>query len=359
VTAIGATKTATASVGKAIVPIGKAIASIGELRQTLSRKLFPPWLRRRWWVLALCLVAGLLGGYVASGSAKVMYSASAELIVESGAGPLGPGDANDANALALSDASIIPSDQATLQFVATETGTALPEVSKSVTAVAVSGTSVIDVSFKAKTESSAIEDVNAVARALSDGTPGAAIPNNSLAVVQLASSATRVGTIHSYGIPLGVILGLFIGGIAVLAIERADPRVDDVEDLARVTGTTASAFPGPLPMLELAWNIALASDGAADVTLVPLSAAEEARAEILWKYLTVGANQPTMVLNFVTSGTATDSLVADGSGPTVLVVNPNTRSRVVQAFVLRLQMLGRGPAWAVLAAGKLPPETPT
>jgi hypothetical protein len=123
--------------------------------------------------------------------------------------------------------------------------------------------------------------------------------------------------------------------MAILAIERADPRIDDVEDLARVTGTTASAFPGPLPMVELVWNIALASGEAADVTLVPLSGAEDVEAEILWKYLTTGPNQPTMLVKLISS---------------------NTRSRVLQATVLRLQMLGRGPVWAVLAVGELFPK---
>jgi hypothetical protein len=321
------------------------------------KRLLPPWLRRHWWVLALCFLAGLSGGYEARSSAKVMYSASAELIVESGAGPLGPGSANDANALALSDASIIPSDEATLALVAAETGTPLAEVTKSVTAEAVSGTSVINVSFKAKNASNAIADVNDVAQALSAGGPGAAIPTGSLVVVQLASTTSRVGLVHSYGIPIGVILGLFIGGIAVLAIERADPRVDDVEDLARITGTTASAFPGPLPMVELAWNIALASGDAPDVTLVPLSRAEEAQAEILWRYLTMGANQPTLLLNFAASSKSPGSFLAQGSGPTVVVVRPNTRARVLQASVLRLQMLGRSPVWAVLAVGELVPKS--
>jgi capsular polysaccharide biosynthesis protein len=345
--------------GKLVTAIAETEATtapVRELPRPGRRRLFPAWFRRRWWVLALCLLAGLSGGVMARSSAKVDYSASAELIVESGAGPLGPGSANDANALALSDASIIPSDEATLNLVATETRSPLSEVSKSVTAVAISGTSVIEVSYKAKTASSAIADVNAEAQALSNGTPGAAIPDGSLVVVQLASSATRVGLVHSDGIPLGVILGLFVGAIALLTIERADPRIDDVEDLARVTGATASAFPGPLPMVELAWNIALASEGAPDVTVVPLTGTEEAQAEVLWSYLTMGVNQPTMVLNFVAASNATSSLLAEGSGPTVLVVKRNTRSRVVQGSVLRLQTLGRGPVWAVLAVGRLRPE---
>ena len=78
------------------------------LLRSHRRRLLPPWFQRHWWVLVLCLVAGTGGGVVASGSQKVMYSASAELIVASGASVAGPGPANDANALALTDASIVP-----------------------------------------------------------------------------------------------------------------------------------------------------------------------------------------------------------------------------------------------------------
>jgi hypothetical protein len=78
------------------------------LLRSHRRRILPPWFKRHWWVLILCIVAGTSGGVVASGSQKVMYSASAELIVASGASVAGPGPANDAIALALTDASIVP-----------------------------------------------------------------------------------------------------------------------------------------------------------------------------------------------------------------------------------------------------------
>jgi capsular polysaccharide biosynthesis protein len=335
-----------------------AAASPRESFQMGRRKLVPPWLGRRWWVFILCVAAGTSGGILARSAQKVMYSGSAELIVASGSSSQGPGPANDAIALALTDASIIPSDQSTLQRVARETGVPLHQVAKSLSASAVSGTSVILVNYKAATRTEAISGVNAVARILNDGTPDSAIPDKSLVVVQLASSAVTVGTIHSYGVPLGVVLGFIVGAIAILAIERADPRVDDVEDLAEVTGTAASIFPGSIPVIELERNIAFASGGAANVTLAPLTRVEEYTAEILWKGLTMNADRSSMAFNVVTSISARNALLAQASGPTVLVVQPNTRSRVIQASVHRLQMLGRGPVWAVLAVGKPVHEPP-
>lgn len=317
------------------------------------RRIVPPWFRRRWWLLLLCLMAGTGGGYFARASQSVMYSASAELAVVSGASGAGPGSANDADALAVTYASIIPQDQLEMQEVADSTRLTLHTVTKSVSAVAVSGTSAIILSFKAVSEAQAVNDVNLFANVVTIGAAHSAIPGRSLAEVKLATSASRSGELRNFGIPLGIILGLLIGAIAVLAIERADPRVDDVEDLAAITGTAVTLFPGTIQQMEMARSIALAGRGSSDVTLVPLSKSEEAHTEYLWNYLTLGVRPSAATLKFIGAGRLRNAQLAEETGPTVLVVKPNTRSRVVHATVLRLQMLGRDPVWAVLVAGKL------
>jgi hypothetical protein len=283
----------------------------------------------------------------------VVYSASAELAVVSGASSAGPGSANDADALALTYATIIPLDQLEMQQVADSTHLPLHTVTKNVSAVAVSGTSAIILSFKASSKSQAIHDVNQLAEVVTIGGANSAIPRRSLTEVKLATSADRTGELRNYGIPLGIILGLLVGAIAVLAIERADPRVDDVEDLAAITGTAVTLFPGTIQQIEMARTIALAGGGTSDVTLVPLSKSEEAKTEYLWNYLASGVNQSAASLKFIGAGRLRNAQLAEETGPTVLVVKPNTRARVVHASVLRLQMLERDPVWAVLVAGKL------
>jgi hypothetical protein len=281
-----------------------------------------------------------------------MYSASAEIAVVSGASGSGPGSPNEADALALTYASIIPLDQLEMHQVAESTRLPLHTVTKSVSAVAVSGTSAIILSFKAASEAQAINDVNLFAQVVTIGAAHSAIPGPSLTEVNLATSASRSGELRKFGIPLGIILGLLIGAIAVLAIERADPRVDDVEDLAAITGTAVTLFPGTIQQIEMARSIALAGKGSSDVTLVPLSKSEEAKTEHLWDYLTRGVDQ-SLTLKFIGAGRSRYVELAEETGPTVLVVKPNTRSRVVHASVLRLHMLERDPVWAVLVAGKL------
>src|SRR3984957_9685072 len=85
--------------------------------ERLRRRLSPPWLKRRSWLLIFCVLAGTAGGYVARTLQTPMYSARSVIVVATGAGQQGPGNANDAIALALTDASILPSDQALLRAV--------------------------------------------------------------------------------------------------------------------------------------------------------------------------------------------------------------------------------------------------
>jgi capsular polysaccharide biosynthesis protein len=330
------------------------VEPVASLSRPRLRRFVPPWFRRRWWLLLLCLIAGTSGGYFARTSqSSTVYSASAELAVVSGASGAGPGSANDADALAVTYASIIPLDQLEMQKVADSTRLPLHTVTKSVSVVAVSGTSAIVLSFKAASGAQAIKDVNLFAEVVTIGAANPAIPRRSLTEVKLATSASRSGELRNYGIPLGIILGLLIGAVAVLAIERADPRVDDVEDLAAITGTPATLFPGTIQQIEMARSIALAGRGSNDVTLVPLSKSEEAKTEYLWNYLSSGVHQSATTLKFIGAGRSRSAQLAEATGPTVLVVKPNTRSRVVHAAVLRLQVLEREPVWAVLVAGKL------
>jgi capsular polysaccharide biosynthesis protein len=329
------------------------VGPVASLSRPRLRRIMPPWFRRRWWLLLLCLIAGTGGGYLARTSQSLMYSASAELAVVSGASGAGPGSANDADALALTYASIIPLDQLEMQKVADSTRLPLHTVTKSVSVAAVSGTSAIILNFKAASGAQAIKDVNLFAEVVTIGAANPAIPRRSLTEVKLATSASRSGELRNYGIPLGIFLGLLIGAIAVLAIERADPRVDDVEDLAAITGTAVTLFPGTIQQIEMARSIALAGGGSSDVTLVPLSKSEEAKTEYLWNYLASGAHQSGVTLRFIGAGRSRSAQLAEETGPTVLVVKPNTRSRVVHASVLRLQMLERDPVWAVLVAGRL------
>jgi capsular polysaccharide biosynthesis protein len=325
------------------------------LRSRLARR-FPPWFQRRWWLLLLCFVAGTAGGVLASWSKAPMYSANSEIVVATGAGQQGPGNANDAIALALTDASILPSDQSLLRTVSREIGDSPSSVERDLSASVEAGTSVILVSFQASTPSAAIRGANAVSQAVtSSGEESSTIPNGSLALVQLATGASGSGLLQKYGIPLGALLGLLIAFVVVMAMERADPRVDDVDDLAQATGTAASAYPGPISPAELEQLIGRASSGAPAATLVPFSEAEVARVVALRDALVHGADHQSLALDVAGPPGSIDAPLSSGQGPTVLVVKEHAKLRDVKASAQRLELMGRRPVWAVLAReGRLP-----
>ena len=327
--------------------------------ERLRRRLSPPWLKRRSWLLLFCVLAGTAGGYVARTLQTPMYSARSVIVVATGAGQQGPGNANDAIALALTDASILPSDQALLRAVGQKIGVPPSEVADHLSASVEAGTSVILVSFDAPTPAAAVRGADAVGRVITSRNEKiSAIPNGSLSLVQLATRATASGLLVTYGLPLGAFLGLLIGLVFAVAIERADPRADDVEDLARATGTAASAYPGPVSLVELEQLLDRASDGAPSVTLVPLSDFEMAHTIVLRTGLEAAAAHQSLAIELAGPVGSMDDRLTRGEGPTVVVARNGARLRSVKACVQRLGLLGRHPVWAVLAVGNPPADTP-
>ena len=88
--------------------------------------------------------------------------------------------------------------------------------------------------------------------------------------------------------------------------------------LAEVTGTAASAFPGPIPIIELERNIARASGGVANVTIAPLTAIEEDHAYTLQRDLMMSADRATLAFDVVGPVATKSALLAQSYGPTVL-----------------------------------------
>ena len=325
----------------------------------LRRRLSPPWLKRRCWLLLFCVLAGTAGGYVARSLQTPMYSARSVIVVATGAGQQGPGNANDAIALALTDASILPSDQALLRAVSQKIGVPASEVADRLSASVEAGTSIILVSFNASSPAAAVRGADAVGRLITSRNENiSAIPSGSLSLVQLATRASASGLLLTYGLPLGALLGLLIGLVFALSIERADPRADGVEDLAQAAGTAASAYPGPVSMVELEQLLDRASDGAPSVTLVPLSDFEMAHAIALRTGLEAAAKDQSLAIKLAGPGDPMDDRLTRGEGPTVLVVRSGARLRSVRACVERLGLLGRRPVWAVLAVGNRSADTP-
>ncbi len=319
------------------------------------------WLRRRAWLLAVGLVAGCLGGFVAGHRAGTSYTATGVLVVQARGSTAATSSANGAQALATTYAALIPDDQAMLHRVAAELGLSTAAVAHSLAVQAESGTALVEIRFSAGDATTAVRGANDVVRLLSSANPpGRAIAPGSVAVVSAPTAAALSGTLHKYGLPLGVVGGLMVGLVAALVAERTDRRVDDLDALGSAADCSATMRPDGLTAAELARS--LQRSGGDQVTVVPMRAEQhEAANELAWAVRETwpGAQFPGGAV--AAGGGRPDVLVSPpfanepqsmsaGSGQTVLVVGSGDRAVAVREAAERLRLLGRGPTWAVLVS---------
>ncbi len=314
------------------------------------------WLGRRSWLMAVCLVAGSVGGLFASTHGSVSYSATTVLVVQAGASTVATSSANGAEELAVTYAALIPDDEALLRRIAAKTGTSPSEIGHRLSVQAESGTALMEVRFTGSDPAAAVYGANAVASALTSASPpGRAIVPGSVNTVSAARTASRSGTLHKYGLPLGMLLGLAVGVGAALVAERTDRRVDDLDTLGDVAGCSSTVAPGGISPAEMAR--ALARSGDDQITVVALRPRQSDAALTLARSLSAAwpasssrvDGRPPVVVS--PPFEAVPESLTQGSGTTVMVVGSGERLDAVQEAADRFRLLGRSPGWAVLVRG--------
>lgn len=322
-------------------------------RAAARRPRGPAWLRRRGWLLAALTLAGLAGGYAAASRTRPHYVATVILEVRSGASSTGPGGANDAGALAITYAALIPNDSFVLHRVAAAVHGDVSTVGKSLQATVEAGTSLLAVHYSAPTSASALAGANAVAVALTAGGRGqAAIGSGSLALVSLPAQAGLAQGLRKLGVPFGALAGLVLGAVAVAVGERADRRIDKADDLSAAAGCPASELSGGLDTAELARAASLAAASyEGSLTVVALTErAEAATAQLAtdlrssWLRNELEPRRIEAVPAFGGSAAA----LAEGRGPTILAVAYGERVVATSEMARRLVAIGRKPVWAVI-----------
>jgi|GEM_PF-3411718 len=334
------------------LPAGAAVSTTPPVPAAAGLGVLRPWMRRRAWILVAALVAGAAGGHVAAARHAPSYTAEATLVVPAGAGAQGPGDANDAAALAITYATFIPEDRELLRSAARRLGVPSDALTTGVSMSAQTGTSVMVLKYAAPTPGLAIQGAQALALTIVDTPPvGSGVPKGSVDVVRLPATATSTASLQKYALPLGALLGLALGCICVLAAERADPRLDDDLALAEAAGCPATAVPGAIGLPELARAIALQCHGETPIVLVPLTTAEVPAATALADALR-GVWPRYMPPAEIEVGSHFEAAVPDlakGHGSTVLVVRTGTPRRRVSSAAGRLRLLGGSQIWAILS----------
>jgi capsular polysaccharide biosynthesis protein len=313
-----------------------------------ARRL-PRALIRRSWLVALALVAGTGGGWFAGRHAPTSYVAQATVVVRSGSGVNGPGNANDAMALATTYAALIPKDQSILSVAARTLGTSPSTISHGLSVSVENGTSIVVLDYWAPTARRALAGVRAVTGAVASTRPvSSAIGPGSVAVVNEPSTAHRQGTLHRYGAIIGGLLGVLVGVVLVVAAERADPRIDDPATLAHATGCRAATVPAGLSHAELARVLAEVGRVSGQLTMVPLAIADTNRTMELARQLRPfwPSDGPAVEISPAFQSGVVE--LTRRSGPTVLVSHPGSRLREARAAAQRLRTIGRTPQWAIL-----------
>lgn len=314
-----------------------------------------PWLRRRAWLVAIGVLAGSVGGFYASSRAGTAYTATSVLVVQANGATAATSSANGAQALAVTYAALIPDDQALLRRVAAELGVPATAMVHSLAVQSEAGTALVEIRFSWQDPATAVRGANDVAQLLSSGhPPGRAIAAGSVATVSSADAAAHSGTLHKYGLPLGVLGGLVVGIGAALVAERTDRRIDDLDALGSASDCSATVVPGGLTAAELARS--LQRSGGDAVTVVPVRAEQhEAANDLAWAVRetwpgTAGGSAAVPEILVSPAFADAPQSVSAGTGQTVLVVGAGERAVAVREVVERLRLLGRGPTWAVLVS---------
>jgi capsular polysaccharide biosynthesis protein len=194
-------------------------------------------LRRRGWVVVvvtvLCAsVAGLVA-YVRPNT----YSAKAVTVV---ARPGLPPD--QANLLAVTYTDLIPKDVSLGAAVARSLHVRAIDVLRRVSVTNDPSTALLHLSYKGTSAANALAGATTVAKSISGPHPQSPnIRSGSLHVVQLPSTARSSKGMATL-IFVGALLGLALGAVLVISWERADPRVNGLEDLADEVESPTSSF---------------------------------------------------------------------------------------------------------------------
>ena len=155
----------------------------------------------------------------------------------------GPGNAGEAANLATTYADLIPEDRVILQHVADRVGRDLDTVRARLAVTHDFDTSILRISFSDPDAEVAL----AGARVLADSVTGrrpvsTRIAPRSLSIVHVPTAAVSQSMPRKRVAVLGMMFGLTLGLVLVLARERTHRRIDDLETLSAEVGCAASSL---------------------------------------------------------------------------------------------------------------------
>jgi hypothetical protein len=329
-------------------------------------------MRRGWIVVVAVVLVTALAAFVDSmRSGKTVAEAVA--IIPAGAGEDGPGDAVQATQLAQTYVEAIPIDDSVTNAIAEAIDRPVEDVEESITVVGNPETSVLRLRYEDTERDRAVAAAGALLEGVSGRRPDAqSVAPGSLRVVSEPSVLRESAGGSSAAIPIGVILGLGLGLVLMVAWERSDPRIDGPEELADAAGTPATALddvaPGNIDALLDRWR-RLAGDGGGrqvigllagtrrseDLVrptaneLAGLSAANGHTLRVATSSSSNGSEPGLVVVTGgMPGGPAAGEAVATDASVVVVAVERGARATEIRATLAVLEQFGARPAWALL-----------
>jgi capsular polysaccharide biosynthesis protein len=324
------------------------------------------WLRRRLWLVLICVavVTGVAAVFAQPGSSS--YTSESVLLVRSGATTNTPGNANEANRLAITYAELISQDSQVLQRVSQTLDTPPADIEDNVEVINSPNTGILRIEY---TEDSADEAING-ARAFADALAGpepASTNFNGLALSSLPDSASSNSTVGT-SLATAAVLGLGIGIALSVVWERLHVRIDRGDDLADTVDCPVSDLEElsneAIAALAHRWS-SLSRSQPAKVALVAATEGRqvfvESTARVFNRVLESDlshADAPMLLLPAGMPGTAeVGESVVQNADVVVLVVPERVEASRVREVVASLGDFGAKPQWALFASGKVVRQT--
>ena len=181
---------------------------------------------------------------------------------------------DQANVLATTYAVLIPKDTAIVRSVAAALGTGVSDVEHRLSVLNTSGTALLTIDYQGTSAANSIAGATAALTAIAGAHPVS--PNiipGSVGGVQAPTVATSSKSVKVL-VATGVILGIALGLLLMIAWERFDPRIDRPEDLSQEVGSPTSPVSAisesGANALIARWQ-ALAERGPSRIALVPVT----------------------------------------------------------------------------------------
>jgi len=231
-------------------------------------------LRRRGWVLLVTVVIAAVCAFAVASTRSTTYTAQSTVVVAASNSSHSVVTPDQANPLATTYAALIPKDTEILRSVATALSTSVSDVQDRVSVFNTPGTALLTIEYRGTSVANSIAGATAALTAIAGPDPVSSnIVPGSVGAVQAPTTATSSKSVTVL-VAIGVIVGIALGLLLIVAWERIDPRIDRPEDLSQEVGSPTSPVSAisesGVNALIARWK-ALADHGPSRIALVPVT----------------------------------------------------------------------------------------